>query len=693
MIKKCIIALLAALSFALMPTCIGLAEQDEKAEWTVLFYFCGSDLESRHSYATGNLEEISECIYPFDLAGFIKNGYSSVFGPVEERTQKKVNVLIETGGCEEWHAQALGMDIDAGSLQRWRYSPEPRAEDGGSGFSLEETLPLASMADPETLGGFISWSAARYPANKYALVLWDHGGGSKTGLFVDELFDGDVMLLSQLENALTLGGVRFEAVLFDACMMANVETAYQLRDHAAWMIASEEVVPGRGTNVEGWLQELLNDPGCDGRSLGRCICDMTQIKYGNLDDEQAKSILTWSLIDLSKVEHLAEVCERFFKELAEAYMRYPKLLQIYMQSINTAEKYGTGSEYMRDLADIFYDPSIATVMDPALRTDMLSALQDCVVYNVRGPGRSAAHGLSFCQATSFTENEMDVYGYNSMSPTYLAILDAISPWTAPDWVYEQAKQLPDVDIFELFHTTLEKRYGVTGVPGYFVDNENAGSINNMYYSLYHLNENTGEVISLGWNVCRAAVTEDGLLWSAIEPWSWLSVEGMTCCIQTVSTGRTECLYNIPISLGTERWNLRCGRKYNRFLDEENTAEGYGSEYVIYGLWEGFDDDSVMPSRNVMELSKVAGQDFRLLYPIDSEDEDRATAYEASQTMTLYRALEVVEKPLKNGTYYIEYEIEDVLLRRTVLDRFEMYWDGEKLMYPEEFLWEGSVELE
>lgn len=31
---------------------------EEPAEWTVLFYFCGSDLESKYSYATGNLQEI-----------------------------------------------------------------------------------------------------------------------------------------------------------------------------------------------------------------------------------------------------------------------------------------------------------------------------------------------------------------------------------------------------------------------------------------------------------------------------------------------------------------------------------------------------------------------------------------------------------------------------------------------------------
>ena len=30
------------------------------AEWTIMFYMCGSDLESKYGYATGNLQEIAE---------------------------------------------------------------------------------------------------------------------------------------------------------------------------------------------------------------------------------------------------------------------------------------------------------------------------------------------------------------------------------------------------------------------------------------------------------------------------------------------------------------------------------------------------------------------------------------------------------------------------------------------------------
>jgi len=42
---------------------------------------------------------------------------------------------------------------------------------------LVETLPEQNMADPATLRDFVIWAMRNYPAERYLLVLWDHGGG------------------------------------------------------------------------------------------------------------------------------------------------------------------------------------------------------------------------------------------------------------------------------------------------------------------------------------------------------------------------------------------------------------------------------------------------------------------------------------------------------------------------------------
>ena len=56
---------------------------------------------------------------------------------------------------------------------------------------------------------------------------------------------------------------------------------------------------------------------------------------------------------------------------------------------------------------------------------------------------------------------------------------------------------------------------------------------------------------------------------------------------------------------------------------------------------------------------------------------------------MYRVLDVAEIPLPAGTYYLQYEIEDIFMRKTVLDRIEIHWDGENMSFPEDFSWEDG----
>ena len=83
------------------------------------------------------------------------------------------------------------------------------------------------------------------------VILWDHGGGSISGVCFDEISDDslslreiDTGLLSTMKNA----GMTdtFEFIGFDACLMSTVETANVLASYSDYMIASEESEPGSG---------------------------------------------------------------------------------------------------------------------------------------------------------------------------------------------------------------------------------------------------------------------------------------------------------------------------------------------------------------------------------------------------------------------------------------------------------------
>ncbi len=661
--------------------------ESELSEWTILFYFCGSDLESSYGYATENLREIKRCFYPATIMLDEDTGRAEQV-PIEDIPREQVNILIETGGSKEWHCSDIGMDVDTRYLQRWQFHiPTGYTETGR--FSLEESVPLASMAAPETLTDFIKWGAEKYPAKKYGLVLWDHGGGSKTGLFIDELFANDIMYLNELGDALDSSGVILDTLLFDACLMANIDTAYVVRNSARWMVASEEMVPGLGTGISDWLEELIINPDTDGRALGRCICDMTKDKYTDSLDLQAREIMTWSVIDLSKIDAVAEVCEEFFGTVCDTYLKDSYRTSLLSVLLMTAEKYGTGREEMRDIASIFYSKQALGLIDIGLRNRMLSAIDEAVVYCVSGVSRSSARGLSFCYAASFTNEELDIYANNCVSPSYLSFLDAVTPWTAPDWVYEVVPRLPQMNTRDEYKTIVEKRCRDNGIPGYFVTDENFGKVSSVNYKLYWLDEENDRTICYGKTNCRCIKVEDGWLWSAIEPMHWPSIEGVTCCIDVVSITWDGSLYNIPVQIGTDDWIIRCGRQYNTMLMDGFTSEDSKSEYIAYGLWEGYDDESLMPNRNVKSFSQIAGQEFQLLYPVEDENGNE-TGYAMSQPLPVYRVLDVKEEYLPAGTYYLEYEIGDMVNRPHVMERVELYWDGENFSFPEGFTWEGTV---
>ena len=99
------------------------------------------------------------------------------------------NVIVETGGASAWQNQI----VKSGTNQRFR------VKQGGL-ETLDAKVGKRSMVDPDTLSDFIQFSAREYPADRYMLILWDHGGGSLTAYGYDELFPGDSMSLDEIND-------------------------------------------------------------------------------------------------------------------------------------------------------------------------------------------------------------------------------------------------------------------------------------------------------------------------------------------------------------------------------------------------------------------------------------------------------------------------------------------------------------
>ncbi len=171
----------------------------------------------------------------------------------------------------------------------------------------------ANMGATQTVIEFVGWAKANYPAKRYALVFWNHGGGwredSKPHKAVcwDETSDNDCLYMAEVKEA--LAGEHFDLIGFDACLMAMVEVAYQIKDYGTVAVFSQEAEPGDGWPYDTILGDLAGTPTMNANELGQVIVD----RYGeSYPDEMG---ITQSAIDLAKIKDLAPVISQFADSL------------------------------------------------------------------------------------------------------------------------------------------------------------------------------------------------------------------------------------------------------------------------------------------------------------------------------------------------------------------------------------------
>ena len=195
-------------------------------------------------------------------------------------------MVVLTGGSLEWQTEAeylngakkIGTDVPN---QVWVCSGKngKDAENGHGKMTLVKDGPSiinnTSMADPVTLQGFVDYAAETYPAEKYDLILWDHGGGPHGGFALDDLhYDDKAMSLAEMVSALQNSSVEhFDMIDFDACLMGSVEVVAAFGDMADSLVLSSETEPGYGQNYIAMLSALTEDSNMDSYEFSKKIVD------------------------------------------------------------------------------------------------------------------------------------------------------------------------------------------------------------------------------------------------------------------------------------------------------------------------------------------------------------------------------------------------------------------------------------
>lgn len=597
--------------------------------WTVLVYLCGTDLETNGGYASINVQEMA-------LA-----------------TQSdKVNVIFETGGTQQWAIEG----IDPGQLQRWKVVPE--------NIELVESKPLANMGEAETLGDFLEWGVETYPADKYMCLMWDHGGGSVAGIAVDELHGGDMLNLKEIAAGLSMAGVQFELVGFDACLMSTMETAAALTPYARYMVASQELEPGTGWDYTAWLSALATDPTVDGLTVGTSICDGF---YAKCAAGGTESLATLAVTDLSKIPALTAAFNAMAAEM-KSFTSVTEKLQPLTQAIVRAENYGgnndsEGYTNMVDLGDL-------TLCAEGVLSDtgdaLLEALFEAVPYHVAGEGRQRSNGLSIYVPLAMTPEELDQYAtLSATSGEYLRFLEGLYDWTVPEGVviFEpvfptgenapvaeqtslddvEAAQALNSDEFSLSFTT-----ALTEEGSIVLDvTSGAEIVSTVAFNLYYQDDEGNSLWYLGSDF-DINENEDGTQFSDNYRNVWTIINDNLCMMSALGFTDDYILYTVPVQVNGAPTNLR-------MLYHRDTAE-----YEVIGTWDGIDSETGMSSREVKKLQDGDLVEFVFeAYDLDTGED----ASFVGGGFTVSGPVVAEEAFLFDGIYYYQYEITDIFGNR------------------------------
>jgi hypothetical protein len=196
-----------------------------------------------------------------------------------------------------------------------------------------QDLGEKNMGDPITLQNFVEWAVTSFPAEKYALVIWNHGDGwrlmreqmamksrkASTEVSPDtaaaykavsqDVTNNDILYMKEVQIALESAknrlmdrlatNLKLDIVAFDACLMGMVEVAYALRNVANYIVGSEQTEPGDGWPYDRILTELAANPSMTARDLASLIVTKYGEQYGS------SGLTTQSALDISNLNNLA----------------------------------------------------------------------------------------------------------------------------------------------------------------------------------------------------------------------------------------------------------------------------------------------------------------------------------------------------------------------------------------------------
>lgn len=356
----------------------------EKADYTILVYMCGSDLESDAGLATLDIQEM-----------------------LSKSCPNNVNIVIETGGSTRWgmweYSESEEDYVYQGNTYNISTQYLGRYHIDGKTLTKKSQLTYSSMGKTSTLQSFIEWGFSTYPAEQTGLILWNHGG-AMSGCCSDDITN-DSLTAAEVNDAIkgamnTLKrSEKFTWIGYDCCLMSVADIASVNAQYFDYMVASQESEAGEGWDYDSWLPKLYNNPKISPEDLLPDICTSFIQDYEETYGKYYKNDQTLSVLDLSKMDTFNNAFETYAKALnINSSSKFSKIKTAYNSSLRFGydEDYG----YLFGVAD-FKDfiTKMKNQFSTVDNSELLTALDNLVIQN--SYGNSGYTGTKPCGLSAF----------------------------------------------------------------------------------------------------------------------------------------------------------------------------------------------------------------------------------------------------------------------------------------------------
>ena len=263
------------------------------------------------------------------------------------------------------------------------------------------SLGEVRMDHQSTLNSFVNWSMSNYQASNYALILWNHGGGYQGIAWDDSTTTSDRLELNEVSSALSNLPDTIDILGADACLMGMTEFAYQVRNNASILVASEELIPGTGWNYNTVLSDLTANSVMTANQLSTVMVQRYEQNYQSAgDSNEMLSSINLAALRSSNSNSLSTALSSF----ATTFMSFSTpndLTQLEAHRANSADFDNPNRPAYRDLGTILTLVASDTTMTAAVRTAAqitLNAYNNAIMSNFsQVNGRGTGLSINFQQ--------------------------------------------------------------------------------------------------------------------------------------------------------------------------------------------------------------------------------------------------------------------------------------------------------